>query len=305
MYLEHFKLNSFPFTLTPNTDFYCELPTHEGVFNVLMVTVQSGEGFIKVIGEVGTGKTILCRRLLNELPGDYVTAYIPNPDLTPEGLRKALAHELDIEFDNDIDQHALLELIMAKLLEQHQNNKKVVLVIDEAQALSVECLEAVRLLTNLETESTKLLQVVLFAQPELEEMLNTHQLRQLRQRITFSCSLAPISQNDMRNYLAHRLVVAGHTYDNIFTPKARVLLYKASQGLPRLINVLCHKALLAAFGKGHQVVTKHDMLAAIKDTDLNYGAPKSHGWQKVVVALIMGAVAVGVAWKWQVIKGLV
>ena len=267
MYLDHFKLKSFPFSLTPNTDFYCQMQSHEAVFNVLIVSVQNGEGFIKVIGEVGSGKTILCRRLLNVLSDDYVSVYIPNPDLSPSGLRKAVAKELAIQFDEHIDDHALLCLISDRLIQLHAENKKVVMLVDEAQALKADCLEALRLMTNLETESDKLLQVVLFGQPELDTMLHQPDMRQLLQRITFSCRLAPISKQDMNNYIAHRLIVAGHAYDSIFTMPARKLLYKASFGIPRVINVLCHKALLVAYGKGKNKVTKSAMLAAIRDTD--------------------------------------
>ncbi len=268
MYLEHFKLTTLPFTLTPNTDFYCDLPGHQAALNVLLVSLNSGEGFIKIVGEVGSGKTLLCRKLLNSLDEDqYVTAFIPNPDLTPKGLRKLLAHELGIDIENYYDQNHILDLINEQLLEFNRQGKRAVLLLDEAQALSDECLEAVRLLTNLETESTKLLQVVLFGQPELDERLNKPSLRQLKQRICFSYNLQPIKRTELEDYIQHRLTKAGHTYGTLFTKKACNLLFKSSRGLPRVINILCHKALMVAYGRGQRKIDHKAMQLAIKDTE--------------------------------------
>lgn len=250
MYLEHFKLNKKPFSLTPNTDFYCELPCYTQALNVIKLSLSNGEGFIKIVGEIGTGKTFLCRLLLNSLPDDYVTAYIPNPDLTSDGLRLSVAKELGLTFDASIGQHSLVDKINERLLELHHQGKKVVLLVDESQCLSESCLEAIRLLTNLETQSDKLLQVVLFGQPELDAKLNQSTLRQLKQRITFSYYLKPLDPNEMEAYICHRLAMAGYTYGLLFTKKAKKLLYKASGGLPRLLNILCHKGLMDAYGKG-------------------------------------------------------
>ena len=267
MYLDHFKLHEFPFTLTPNTGFYCDLSVHQQVLNVLLVSLRSGEGFIKVTGEVGAGKTLMCRKLLAALGEDFVTAYIPNPNLTVIGLHRALAHELGIDLPGDIDQHQLLELISKRLLEYHRKNIKVALFIDEAQVLSDDCLEAIRLLTNLETETRKLLQVVLFGQPELDQRLKAPHLRQLKQRISFSCCLTPIPKTDIENYLAYRLAAAGYSYGSLFIQSACDLLYRKSRGIPRLINILCHKAMLVAYGRGQQKVDKLCMLRAIDDTE--------------------------------------
>lgn len=267
MYLEHFNLQTLPFALTPNTSFYCNLPGHQSVFNVLMVSIENGEGFIKVVAEVGAGKTILCRKLLNTLGEKYVSAFIPNPDLSTSGLRKALARELGLRFEANIDQHALLELITQRLIQIHALGKRAVLVIDEAQALSDECLEAVRLLTNLETESKKLLQVVMFGQPELDHRIDQASLRQLKQRIAFSCNLNPIPRKDLNDYICHRLTKAGYTLGSLFSKRACDLLYKSSGGLPRVINVLCHKALMAAYGRGEHKVSSTSMKLAVKDTE--------------------------------------
>jgi MSHA biogenesis protein MshM len=267
MYLEHFKLNELPFSLTPNTNFFCDLPTHQEALNVLLLGLRQGEGFIKIIGEVGTGKTLLCRLLLNTLDDNFVTAYIPNPDQNGQSLRMSLAHELDIPVEKDLPQHVLLDKITQRLLALYKAGKQTVLIIDEAQALPDDCLEAIRLLTNLETEEKKLLQVVLFGQPELDVKLNQHALRQLKQRITFSYSLKSLNKLELELYLCHRLAKAGYTYGMIFSPRAKKHLFRASGGLPRLLNVLCHKALLVSYGRGIKRVDARSMKRAIADTE--------------------------------------
>ncbi|MFT5521060.1 MAG: MSHA biogenesis protein MshM, partial [Enterobacterales bacterium] len=164
MYLYHYGLSELPFSLTPDTDFYCELPVYSDAMNVLRIALESGEGFVKVVGEVGTGKTMLCRMLLNYLDKRAQCAYLPNPYLSPNELRLALASELSIRVARTIDQYQLTEKINAKILRLHKKGMPVVVIVDEAQAIPRETLEALRLFTNLETEKQKLLQVVLFAQ---------------------------------------------------------------------------------------------------------------------------------------------
>lgn len=268
MYLEHFNFKELPFGLTPNVGFYCNLKGHKEALNVLLFSLRSGEGFIKIIGEVGSGKTLLCRKLLASLEDSFVTAYIPNPDLNPIELRRALAREIGIDLSSIQDQHELLALICDRLLELHGMDKKVVLLIDEAQALPVESLEAIRLLTNIETEKTKLLQVILIGQPELDEHLADRNLRQLQQRITFSYYLPLMTREDMDNYLFHRLAVVGDITGSLFVNKAKDILYKASKGTPRIINILCHKALLVAYGRGESKISRKIMRYAIKDTEI-------------------------------------
>lgn len=267
MYLEHFKFKEMPFGLTPNVGFFCNLKGHEEALNVLLFSLRCGEGFIKIVGEVGSGKTLLCRKLLDSLGDDYVTAYIPNPDLAPNELRRALARELGIPLTDIQDQHELLTHIYDRLLEL-QKDKRVVLLLDEAQALPLESLETLRLLTNIETEKTKLMQIVLFGQPELDEHLAKKELRQLQQRITFSYYLPPMTREDLDLYLFHRLSIVGHVTGTLFAKKARKILYRASQGIPRVVNILCHKALLVAYGRGETIITTKSMRAAIKDNEL-------------------------------------
>jgi MSHA biogenesis protein MshM len=272
MYLNHFKLSKPPFSLTPNTEFYCELPTHREALNVIILSLQEGEGFIKIVGEVGTGKTLICRLLLNSLDESYVTAYIPNPDQDGESLRLSLAIELGIKPDKSISQQELLEKINLRLLELHKAGKKTILIIDEAQALPDSCLEAIRLLTNLETEEKKLLQVVLFGQPELDAKINQNNMRQLKQRITFSYTLKPLKSEELDSYIYFRLAKAGYTYGSMFSPSAKKSLFRASKGLPRLLNVLCHKALLVSYGRGLNTVDSKSAKRAIQDTECAKGS---------------------------------
>lgn len=267
MYLYHFGLTELPFTLTPNTSFYLGLEPHNEAFAVLLTALKTGEGFIKVIGEVGTGKTLLCRKLLNEIPEHFVTAYIPNPYLNPDELRRAVAVELGVKQAQRMSAQLLTQRIQNRLLELHGKGHSVVLILDEAQALPEESLEALRLFTNLETESRKLLQVVLFAQPELDQRLAEAKFRQLRQRITFSYQLRPMTANEVEHYIQHRLTVAGYKGAQLFSSRLCRQLTKASKGIPRLVNVLCHKMLMLSYGQGQYQITAKHLSAAIEDTE--------------------------------------
>lgn len=288
MYETFFNLRTLPFSLTPNTQFFCELKGHQAAFNTLTYCITHGEGFIKIVGEVGTGKTLLLRKLIDSLQEPYVTAYLPNPDLTPVEIRKAFARELGIDPAQAEDQHELVTVIYKKLIQNHAQGKRVILLIDEAQALSDESLETVRLLTNLETAHSKLLQVVLFGQPELDERLNQANLRQLKQRISFSYRLPGLTRADLDIYLHHRLAVAGYTHGDLFSKKVKNRLYQASGGIPRLVNILAHKALLAAYGRHEKTVSMAAMKLAIQDTE---SIPLSKGRRllKTLTGLIMAA----------------
>jgi len=266
MYQEFFQFETLPFSLTPNPNFFCQLKGHQEAFSTLEFCIKSGEGFIKIVGEVGSGKTLLCRKLIDSLDEQYITAYIPNPDFSPVEIRKAVARELGLNIDTPQDQHELLNALYVYLIGLHAAGKRAILIIDEAQALSDEGLETVRLLTNLETKNAKLLQVVLFGQPELDERLNKPHLRQLKQRITFSYQLPLMNREDLDTYLFHRLAVAGNNQGQLFTKRARNLLYKASQGVPRLVNVLSHKSLLVAYGRGQKQIDHKIVRVAVKDT---------------------------------------
>ena len=267
MYLYHFGLTELPFTLTPNTSFYLGLEPHNEALAVLLTALKTGEGFIKVIGEVGTGKTLLCRKVLNEIPEHFVTAYIPNPYLNPDELRRAVAKELGVKQALRMSSQLLTERIQERLLQLHQQGHSVVVILDEAQALPEESLEALRLFTNLETESRKLLQVVLFAQSELDERLAQQKFRQLRQRITFSYQLRPMSAYEVEQYIFHRLKIAGYKGASLFGSSLCKKLTKASKGIPRLVNILCHKMLMLAYGQGCYQLTKKHLKQAVEDTE--------------------------------------
>ena len=268
MYLQHFGLREHPFSITPDTAFFFSYGHYADALNTLLVALRTGEGFIKVTGEVGTGKTLLCRKLLNTMDQAFVTAYIPNPMLSPYGLQAAVAAELGIPLSNrPYGHHQLQKMITGRLIELNGEGKKVVLCLDEAQAMPTDTLETLRLLTNLETEKYKLLQVVMFGQPELDERLNLREVRQLKQRITFSYRLEPIDREGMNSYISHRLVVAGYQGGNLFEHKAKRILHKSSRGIPRLINILSHKAMMAAYGRGDNTVNDAHMRMAVKDTE--------------------------------------
>lgn len=268
MYKSHFGLHELPFTITPDTSFFFPDSSHQEALNTLLVAVRSGEGFIKVTGEVGTGKTLLCRKFLAALDHrDFVTAYIPNPYLEPMTLLLAVADELDLKYETDVNQHQLLKMLTRYLIDSYADRRRVVLCLDEVQAMPYETLESIRLLTNLETERRKLLQVVLFGQPELNERLDHPSVRQLKQRITFSCKLEPFSLQETQLYLSHRLSVAGYRGEGLFSRDSVKLMHRATHGVPRLINILAHKTLLAVFGEGAQQAKPKHVRAAIADTE--------------------------------------
>ena len=266
MYTAHFGLHEMPFGITPDTSFFFTSPHSQEALNTLLIAARNGEGFIKITGEVGTGKTLLCRKFMATLGDGFVTAYILNPYLEPRTLMLALADELEITLEKDVDQHQLLKSITARLLGLAAQDKRVLLCLDEAQAIPVESLEALRLLTNLETEKRKLLQIVLFGQPELNRKLELDSIRQLAQRITFHYHLGPLSRDDLDYYLAHRLRIAGFTGARLFSRGAVARLFAASGGIPRLVNILAHKALMLAYGQGRQQVVRGDVAAAARDT---------------------------------------
>lgn len=293
MYLGHFGLREPPFALTPDTSFFFCHASHREALNTLRLALDSGEGFIRVSGEVGTGKTMLCRMLLNGLQDDEQAVYIPNPHLMPTMLRVAVARELGVRADSRLDQSLLLIRIQERLIELAARRRRVVVCLDEAQAMPDETLEALRLLTNLETEKRKLLQVVLFGQPELEEKLAKPSLRQVRQRIAWSYRLQPYDRDDIAAYIDHRLGVAGYEGPPLIGDAAIAMLERTTGGIPRLVNIVSHKALMLAYGRGAGRVNAGDVRRAAADTD---GALVPRDRQRdllligaAVIALLLGA----------------
>ena len=294
MYLQHFRLNELPFSITPNTSFFMNRAGYQDALNVLLVALRSGEGFVKVTGEVGVGKTILCRKLMHSLGPDYVIAYIHNPYIKPDSLLLAIADALSVPYVERISQYTLLKLLTSSLNDHYARGKRVVVCLDEVQAMPVQTLEALRLLTNLETESSKLIQVVLFGQPELDALLSQPSVRQLRQRITFSYRLLPLNKVAMLAYLRHRLEIAGYPGDNLFNRKAIDYIFRHSKGIPRLINIICHKSLICAYGEGAKTVTHKHVTAAAQDMDetiqANQTKPKS--WPQLWSRWLLGTLGV-------------
>ncbi|MHB8535920.1 MAG: ExeA family protein [Sulfuricaulis sp.] len=272
MYGTHFGMQEPPFTITPDTSFFFAHTSHQEALNTLLVATRSGEGFMKVIGEVGTGKTLLCRKFMASLDtNEFVIAYIPNPYLQPMTLLLAVADELGIAYPQHINQHQLLKLLNRYLIDSYAEGRRVLLCLDEAQAIPLETLESLRLLSNLETERRKLMQVVLFGQPELNLRLDNPAIRQLKQRVSFSCQLSPLSLSEVEFYISHRLTVAGYRGTRLFPHKVVKLIYRASQGIPRLVNILAHKSLMAAFGEGARTVGESHVRMAVADTESTHG----------------------------------
>lgn len=277
MYSEYFKLREYPFSLTPDTDFWFDTAANRDAMNVLCATLRAGDGFIKVTAEIGLGKTLLCRKLLRELDGQFLTAYIPDPQLSPNGLRRALAEELGVPVARNCPGDKSLQIIKNRLLSLAAQATRVVLIIDEAHQLPDATLEALRLLTNLETEKFKLLQIVIVGQPELDRRLALPHMRQLKQRISFTCTLSSMSAAVAADYIAHRIRVADCRTSLRFDDSAVQRICEASRGTPRIINVLCHKALMVAFGRGEQCITRTHVERAIADTESVFESPASCG----------------------------
>lgn len=269
MYLGHFALKEPPFSITPDTDFFYAHEGAQAALNTLLIALRSGEGFIKVVGELGCGKTVLCRQLLRLLQEEFVTAYIPNPDMGPDDLIMALIHELGIQVPPPISRHKVQEALRESLIARAAQGKRVLVCIDEAQAIPLRTIESLRLLSNLETEKRKLIQLVLLGQPDLDTVLERPEIRQLLQRITFSEYLGPMQAGRVPGYLAHRLrcaALSDNTDVELFEASAARLIARYSRGTPRLVNVLAHKCLLLAYGEGvHRVTPRHVHLCA-RDT---------------------------------------
>ncbi|MDR7306960.1 AAA family ATPase [Rhodoferax saidenbachensis] len=287
MYLGHFSLREAPFSITPDTDFFF---AHEGAqasLNMLLVALRSGEGFLKVVGELGCGKTVLCRQLLKTLQGECVTAYIPNPNMGPDDLLLALVGELRLTIATPPQRHQIMAALNQCLLEHAAQGRRVVVCIDEAQAIPMRTVESLRLLSNLETEKRKLLQLVLLGQPDLDDKLARPEIRQLLQRITFSEYLGPMQKQRVPAYLVHRLrhaALNANTDTALFTPAAARAIAHASGGVPRLVNILAHKCLMLAYGEDTHRVTRAHVRLATRDTP---GVVARMPWWRRALSLVL------------------
>src|SRR3989454_5266696 len=271
VYLDYYGLTEPPFSITPNPRFLFYSAKHREAFNHLLYGIRERKGFVQLTGEVGAGKTTLCRAMLEQLDGHYATALILNPVMSPDELMKAIAIEFGLPV-NGLDRLDTLAVINQFLLQQVERGQDTVLIIDEAQGLTDELLEQVRLLSNLETDNRKLLQIVLMGQPELRDRLNNPRLRQLRQRITVRYHLQPLCRYEVNQYIQHRLVVSGAKGAPYFTQPALWRVYGYSKGIPRLVNAVCDKALLAGVVQQQERIDYRMVGSAMRELEGNIHA---------------------------------
>jgi MSHA biogenesis protein MshM len=267
MYLEHFGLSEPPFRITPHTEFFFAGANRGATLEALLYAITHDEGIVKVSGEVGSGKTMLCRVLMERLPANVVIIYLANPSLSRDDILFAIADELALSLPDDTRMSALVRALQTRLIEIYSEGRQIVVLIDEAHAMPRETLEEIRLLSNLETTQHKLLQLVLFGQPELDDVLAQPNMRQLKERITQNFSLEPLRRNDISEYLDFRMRTAGYRGPNVFSPAAIRHIAEASQGLTRRVNILADKSLLAAYAENGHEVTPKQVDAAVRDAD--------------------------------------
>jgi type II secretory pathway predicted ATPase ExeA len=291
MYQAHFGLERPPFKITPDTSLFYEGSQRGAALDALIYAVSSGEGIIKVVGEVGSGKTMLCRMLEVRLAGKIDVVYIANPSLSPDNILHVIAHELELNVDSNSSKLDAMQQVQSYLLKKHADNRQVVLFVEEAQSMPIETLEEIRLLSNLETEHSKLLQMVLFGQPELDEKLSQAHIRQLKERITHSFYLEPFPPKDTLEYLNFRLRNVGYRGPDVFNQKTASAIEKYSGGLTRRINILADKALMASFSEGGHEVTINHVRAGAIDSDFK---KKINLRVWLLVAAVLAGLAVAV-----------
>lgn len=292
IYLEHFGFREAPFRITPHTEFFFAGANRGETLEALIYAITSGEGIVKVVGEVGSGKTMLCRVLMERLPDSVETIYLVVPSLSRDEMLAVVAGDLGIDTQG-ANTTKVIRALQTKLIEIHEQGKQVVALIDEAHAMPMETLEEIRLLSNLETSQHKLMQIVLFGQPELDQHLAQPHMRQLKERITHSFNLLPLPARDIKDYLGFRLRAAGYKGPDLFSKEALALISEASEGLTRRINIYADKTLLAAYAEGTHTITADHARAAINDTQIiaptTASNRKSEKWAYAAAGLILGA----------------
>ena len=304
MYLDHFNLTERPFSITPDPRFLYMSARHREALAHLLYGLGEGGGFVQLTGEVGTGKTTICRCLLEQVPENVDIALVLNPKVTSTELIATVCDELGIEYpEGDISIKALTDVLNRYLLDAHARGRRTVLILDEAQNLSADVLEQVRLLTNLETSTQKLLQIVLIGQPELRSLLAREDMRQLSQRVTARYHLDPISREEADAYIRHRLQICGITQP-VFSKRSVDKIQQLSGGIPRLINVLCDRAMLGAYVEGKtQVdpkVVKKAAREVLAEDDSSDDAGAGYSWVMfaMVLLVLMGLAVVYKPWQW-------
>lgn len=300
MYLDHFGLNEPPFRITPHTDFFFDGANRGATLDALIYAITHDEGIVKVSGEVGSGKTMLCRVLMERLPENVTIIYLANPSLSRDDILYAIADELRLEVPDNARSSVVMRALQDHLIQSFGEGRQVVVLIDEAHAMPVETLEEIRLLSNLETNRSKLLQLVLFGQPELNDVLARSDMRQLKERITHNFGLEPLVRDDITHYLDFRMRAAGYRGPSVFSPAALKLITQSSLGLTRRINILADKALLAAFSSGSHQIGSKEVHAAIRDcefSDATYGGRMARKTSTTAIAAVLiVAVLAGVLW---------
>ncbi len=295
MYLEHFGLAEPPFKITPVTDFFFSGANRGEILDALVYAITDGEGIVKVSGEVGSGKTMLCRMLLDKLPTNIKAIYLANPSMSRDELLYAICDRLQLDLEGKRIS-VILQTLQNHLEAMYERGERAVVLVDEAHAMPLETLEELRLLYNLQVGKHKLLQIVLFGQPELDEKLLQTNMRQLKDRIVHHFTILPLSQKVIHDYLMFRMRAAGYKGPDIFTPEAEKMIGKASQGLLRRVNILADKALLAAFVENTHAIEARHVQAALRDSEMipmgQGGARKKlsiGGGMALLAAIIAGA----------------
>ncbi|MCE9571445.1 MAG: AAA family ATPase [Rhodocyclales bacterium] len=291
MYLEHFGLNEPPFRITPHTDFFFDGANRGATLDALIYAITHDEGIVKVSGEVGSGKTMLCRVLMERLPENVTIIYLANPSLSRDDILYAIADELSLNVSENARSSAVMRALQEHLIKSFGEGRQVVVLIDEAHAMPVETLEEIRLLSNLEANRNKLLQLVLFGQPELNDILARPDMRQLKERITHNFGLAPLVRDDITHYLDFRMRAAGYRGPSVFSQAALKMIAQSSLGLTRRINILADKALLAAFSSGSHQIGPKEIQAAIRDCEFSeatYGGKAARKSPAMFIVAVLG-----------------
>jgi MSHA biogenesis protein MshM len=306
VYYAHFGLKEPPFKITPNTEFFFSGGNRGAVLDALIYAITSGEGIIKVVGEVGSGKTMLCRMLQTLLPEKIESVYLANPSVAPEDILYAIAFELQLKLPKNADRLQVMQILQKHLVDRHAAGKQVVIFVEEAQGMPLATLEEMRLLSNLETKHDKLLQIILFGQPELDVNLNETQIRQLRERITHGFNLGPLDENEIGEYLIFRLRAAGYFGPHLFSKSAIKIIARSAEGLVRRVNILADKSLLSAFSDNVYQVTPKQVRAAIRDSEFGAQQVRRQSGKQVyagvAATLVIGLIAGYLFNQWQPAK---
>lgn len=292
MYLEHFGLNEPPFRITPHTDFFFDGANRGATLDALIYAITHDEGIVKVSGEVGSGKTMLCRVLMERLPDTVTIVYLANPSLSRDDILYAIADELRLDIPDNSRTSMVMRALQDRLIQSYGEGRQVVVLIDEAHAMPADTLEEIRLLSNLESNHSKLLQLVLFGQPELNDILARPDMRQLKERITHNFGLEPLVRDDIANYLDFRMRAAGYRGPSVFSLPALKLIAQSSLGLTRRINIIADKSLLAAFSAGSHQIGAKETQAAIKDCEFSEATYRGKGGGKKRLLWLAAAILV-------------